>query len=312
MPDQIPSRDNLESQGGYSPVDPAFRAIKNPPGLPDLPEKAVLAGAPKGDSLPPIGANADLEGLRSSMSVGTGFGNSFPGKAVALIGGIITAALLVIGGIYLAVSLIKDRTDSEPQPSATPAPIANNDRPDHKYVTVKEGDNPLEALKDISLEGSSEVIEIDFQDEQGQLLTRDKFTEKSKLIIPGYISQTLAPNYYFFLINETTGIGPKAVLILQTNEKDKIGALLKRWEVYLQGDLKSFILFRESYDYIAGSNFSTFSSSGKYPGGRYLNFLKDGSVSLNYLVMRDKILIANSFDAFERGINYVISERDDL
>jgi len=53
-----------------------------------------------------------------------------------------------------------------------------------------------------------------------------------------------------------------------------------------------------------------FYSSGKYPGGRYQNFLKDGSISLNYIVMRDKIIITNSFEALEKTIEHIKSDED--
>ena len=259
-------------------------------------------------------------------------------KRVLTIGGIVLVILFVTAGILYFVSKGRQKnpvsSDTNTKVEETPATSLGETQPTnpatgttgegqanvpadttiHKYVTTKEDESPFllseKYFSDVM--GRKDVVELSFLDQLNKELDFKKWASQSELVIPDYVSAILKPEYHFVLIPDPDSEIPKAALILNSTFSDfrKTEEVLKRWEKYMTKDLKKFVLIGESYDFTAGLEDSEFVYSNKTRGVRYLNFLKDGSVSLNYIVMRDKIVIANGFNAFEETMNYVKGRSD--
>jgi hypothetical protein len=263
-------------------------------------------------------------------------------KKILTIGGIIASVIILTAGILFLVAGGKKEENEEPKTPATEDDaaqkaalekikteaekteegeeknkISEKDTKTQKYLTATNNINLIEEIENsfskIREENSQEEIRIIFQNENEEPLSLKNLTEKLGVFIPDYVAEILDPDYYFFLANIPANSTPKASIILESKFSDykKTEEVLQRWEKYLVQDLKNFIFLGEDADFF--NNFIKeseiysldFYSSEKYPGGRYQNFLKDGSISLNYLVMQDKIIIANSFEAFEKIIRHV-------
>ncbi len=260
---------------------------------------------------------------------------------------IITIGGLIVGGIFLTAIILflvtknkqkdpvtpvnpkENPTDPAEKPTDPPEkptdpvekptdPVDPNKKlPENtatqKNISLEEGADINRLLEDYFAEIKNQETEFNFYDKNIDRLSLARFAERSKITIPYYVNEIVTSKYYFFMNLTFSSKNPKTVLILESNFSDykKTEEVMKRWENYLSEDLKSFLLLGEDYDFIANAKNKTFTSSSKYPGGRYINFLNDGSVSLNYIVMRDKIVIANSFEAFESAIEY-IKTREDL
>ena len=191
-----------------------------------------------------------------------------------------------------------------------------------KHITLQEDANLLEVLEghfsEITKEDTQKEVQIHFYDDAGEKLDLEELIEELKLMVPDYVAEILTTNYYYFLAQTPSSEIPKVSLVLESkfSEHQKTEEVLRRWEAYLVRDLKNFVFLGEDADFF--KNFVNeselysleFYSSGKYPGGRYQNFLKDGSISLNYIVMRDKIIITNSFEALEKTIEHIKSDED--
>ena len=229
-------------------------------------------------------------------------------KKIVILIAIIAGTSLIASGV---IALMR-KNSSEEDPKNPGQSLIPADTPGHINIAVADGQNPLEASVEAFPKVTEDVSEVTFFDKAGQPLPLTELAAKSEITFPAYVSEILSPTYYFFL-TKSGGEAPRGILLLQAKETDgkKKADVLKRWEVYMHKDLRNFVLLGKDFDYTASGSFSTFSSSGKHPGGRYVNFIDDGTVSLNYLIMRDKILIANSFAAFEKGIEY-IKNRSDL
>ncbi|MFH1558940.1 MAG: hypothetical protein ABIC19_00250 [Patescibacteria group bacterium] len=257
-------------------------------------------------------------------------------KRVITIGGVIIAFLFITSGILYFVTRSRnsndqtavappvengqvepsdndDAADNDDQP-AVEQPELPEDTPTLKHILVKEEENPLWQAENYfaAINQAGQPVELIFYDQDGDKLSLENFSRQSEILIPDYLFDILKPNYYFLVIPDPDSENPKAGFIFASifSNYQKSEEILERWESYIAQDLKSFILLGNDYDFVAGFERPVFSSSQSHPGGRFFNFLKDGSVSINYLVMRDKIVITNSFNSFENLINYVMTRSD--
>ena len=184
-----------------------------------------------------------------------------------------------------------------------------------KNISLTEGQNPLSITTRYFTDAKqqNQVIELAFYDSSSNLVPLQQWAQNANLTIPGYVNDILTSEYHVFLVPDEDNQNPKLALVLESiySNHSQTEEILTRWENYILADLQSFIYFGESSTPPNGEGSAAFNSSNFYPGGRYQNLLPDGSISLNYIVMRDKIIITNSARTFETAVDYVIN-RDDL
>lgn len=286
-----------------TPARNSFSSSFSPGGTPAPNEQPLQRQSPVSQDfmMPPQNQNPGfgpaVGGLASSDLI----------KKIVILIAIVAGTSLIASGV---IALMR-KSSSDNDPKNPGQPLIPDDTPGHINIAVADGQTPMEAAVESFPKVTEDVSEVIFFDKAGQPLPLNEFAARSEITIPSYVSEILSPTYYFFL-TKNSGEAPRGMLLLQAKETDskKKTEVLKRWEVYMHKDLRNFVLLGKDFDYTASGSFSTFSSSGKHPGGRYVNFIDDGTVSLNYLIMRDKILIANSFAAFEKGIEYVKNRSD--
>lgn len=317
-----------------APIAPASQAI--PPQTP-VPSQAPINQA---SAVPPAGTAASPTPPANLPPASSNL-NEFPEfedpladdsetKRVITIGGIIIAVLFITSGIlYLVTKSKKSESPTngenppieEPQNGEEPTeqPGENGgetglpeDTATQKHLLLEESGNPLwEAEKYFSgVDQEHQAIELIFYDQNQENLSLADWVSQSELLIPEYVDDILTPNYHFYLVPDSLSENPKAALVLESvfSDHKKTENILSRWEDYLVQDLKDFILLGDEFDFVAGFENPNFQSSSKYSGARYFNFLKDGSVSLNYIVMRDKIVITNSFNSFESMVDLIMQD----
>jgi hypothetical protein len=182
-----------------------------------------------------------------------------------------------------------------------------------KKITILPSETLLTKVEESFSEVTDQNLKLEFfhagetGEESLQPLTLNDFSNNLNIFIPQYVTDISNLNYHFFLTRSSPGRNPSSVLVFDSklNSYKDTEQVLKKWETYMVEDLKQFLLIGEDFDPITGQQHQTFQSSSIYPGGRYLNFLKDGSLSINYIVIQDQIIISNDFKALEQTIEYI-------
>ncbi|MBD3244566.1 MAG: hypothetical protein GF335_01080 [Candidatus Moranbacteria bacterium] len=196
-----------------------------------------------------------------------------------------------------------------PSPSPTQSVQIPQDTPTHKHVVLWEEVNLEEQLQGYipQVKEIGEPVRFTFY-RDNQELDFLEFSEAFGLNISQDIKEISTSSFYFLLTPpppEENEIGSVLIINSIFADQNKTLERMKGWEINMVQGLRNLILFNAPQDLNIDSSQTQFNDSSSFSGGRYINLTSDNSRSLNYIVINDKVVIANTFNSFGKGIGFV-------
>jgi hypothetical protein len=248
-------------------------------------------------------------------------------KRVIGYGGAIIGFLLIVSvSLYF---ITKYRTSGEEEPPSPPIaeeeenkeekeekinPNIPKDSQFHKHLAISQTDQPFSLLDQFFLEVKSNQnpVEVSFYNQAGEAVPLKEFINVSQIDIPPKVHNILAQDYNLLLVEDETledsnqGIGSLMIFESVYANPKKTDQMMRDWEATMVEDLGEFLKVGVKNKDRAAFQNKEFNDSGQFKYGRYVNFSVGGtSYSMNYIVLGDKILFANGFEAFQKGVDFI-------
>ncbi len=177
--------------------------------------------------------------------------------------------------------------------------------PIQKSLMIDDRENPFRSMNTIAGD-IYDLMEINFYNSENKALTLGDFIGRTRMEMPQDLLNKLDGTYRVLMYRGQDEKGPGSALIFSSSlDKSQMDALMTQWEKTMVNNLRPFVLIGLKKDFVEASGKKDFESSGLFPGGRFVDFSKDGIVSLNYVVSGKYIIIANSRSSFEKAISLV-------
>jgi len=175
--------------------------------------------------------------------------------------------------------------------------------PIQKSIMIDNGQNPMHALHVIAPD-VYELMEINIYDKSNSALSFSSFVDRTRMNMPEGLFNRLDNFYRIFMYRARNESGPGTAMVFSSSipVKEK-QSLMRTWEKSMVDDLKPFVMIGLENEEAIKSGSKIFQNSGIYDGGRYVDFDKEGVVSLNYLVYDKYIVVSNSRSTFERVVD---------
>ncbi|MBD3238424.1 MAG: hypothetical protein GF332_02180 [Candidatus Moranbacteria bacterium] len=249
-------------------------------------------------------------------------------KKLIITGVVIALVLISISvGLYAYLKYSK-QSQEEPTESPSVSPTSSEtqkpqptrsdqlpaDTSTHKHIEI---DTATQSITDLELalkeyfriaQQENRIIEVSFYRKgSSQEMSFTDLAKVMELTLPEEVSRIIANNFNFLIVpnqgqNNTAGIALILTSIYADQERTK--QIIKNWESNIVFALKNYLLFLNESELRYNPIDAIFNDSSVFEGGRYINLSQDNTVSLNYIIKGDKIIIANNFIAFQKGVDY--------
>lgn len=179
----------------------------------------------------------------------------------------------------------------EEMPAEPEKPVLYEDKPNFLVLTPQK---ELESINSYIMEvqnlAEKSLIEFVPTDEKYIPLKFSEFSEKLGIVFPAKVLEEIDNDSLFSLYAFQEKSDVKLGIVLKTKNSDKIRAAMLEWEKTMTGDLKG-IYFNKAFSETPESF-----SENEYKGNkiRYKNFAPDASLSLDYSIIKDKLMILTS------------------
>ncbi|MFZ5982316.1 MAG: hypothetical protein ACOYS2_01980 [Patescibacteria group bacterium] len=226
---------------------------------------------------------------------------------------LIFSAILFIGaigfGIYYFLNTYQNENSdssseilpvSEAEPPTEPSqeivpepekPILYEDKPNFLVLAPqKEMESINRYIEEVQKLPEKSLIEFVPTDEKYIPLKFSEFSEKLGLVFPAKVLEVIDNDSLFSLYAFQEKADVKLGISLKTKEPEKLHEAMREWEKTMTSDLKGIYFGKTFTETTEPFN------ENEYQGNkiRYKNFAPDASLSLDYLILKDQLMILTS------------------